>query len=469
MRNLLKILRLSHHQLNVRNSHSGYSDVFVSGGGIGGLATAIKLALSFPNKRIVLAESMKLSGSLSISNEYSNRVVALSPQSYSLLAQLGIDESDKFVRLNAVESVEVWDEGIGRSLTFNREDIGIDRLMWIAENNRLQNKLVAISHQLKNLEIIDESKVEATSYDEYGNSIILSVNEKEGGESTFETSLLIAAEGTNSNILRKFSKINSFQFDYRQKGIVSTLIHESSKNSVAFQRFLKNGEIIGLLPLSENRTSLVWSTNEENVQRILMLKSDEFISELNYFLTIDHIKEDNLDLCLKSMKQMMGWNGNDDTFHYPERPPNFENEVEKSRAAFPLFLHNVKKFIDNRVIFLGDTAHRIHPMAGQGLNLTLSLDIPILIKNIERGLNLGEDIGHCEMLRRYDEDISSRSVPMIFGLHFLHQLHQLPRSDLLDGGRRLFYDITNNISQIKKYCLQTAIGFPPDKFRTKAI
>jgi 2-octaprenyl-6-methoxyphenol hydroxylase len=183
--------------------------------------------------------------------------------------------------------------------------------------------------------------------------------------STVKTRLLIAADGAKSN-LRALAGIKTVHWDYGQMGIVATIAHERPHEGRAEEHFLPAGPF-AILPLKGNRSSIVWSESTENAERLL--KADDF--------TFDIELEKRFGLQLGEL------------------------HVEGQKRAYPLGLTLARDFVKPRFALVGDAAHGIHPIAGQGLNLGFK-DAAALAETIVEADRLGLDIGALDVLQRYE-------------------------------------------------------------------
>ena len=183
--------------------------------------------------------------------------------------------------------------------------------------------------------------------------------------SNVKTRLLIAADGAKSK-LRALAGIKTVHWDYGQMGIVATIAHERPHGGRAEEHFLPAGPF-AILPLKGNRSSIVWSERAENAERLL--KADDF--------TFDIELEKRFGLQLG------------------------EIHVEGQKRAYPLGLTLARDFVKPRFALVGDAAHGIHPIAGQGLNLGFK-DAAALAETVVEADRLGLDFGQLDVLQRYE-------------------------------------------------------------------
>src|SRR4051812_40823089 len=224
------------------------------------------------------------------------------------------------------------------------------------ENRHLIDALVARAQA----EGIDLRATAVTGYEQRGGGIDVTL----GDGATIAASLLVAADGARSK-LRERAGIATHGWDYDQSGIVVTVGHERDHEGRAEEHFLPAGPF-AILPLSGKRSSLVWTERRSEAARIVALSDDEFHGEL----------EQRFGLHLGEVKAL-----------------------DKPRA-FPLSYFVARSFIAQRLALVGDSAHVIHPIAGQGLNMGLK-DVAALAEVVVDAARLGMDLGAADVLERY--------------------------------------------------------------------
>jgi len=240
------------------------------------------------------------------------------------------------------------------------------------------------------------------------------------GGGTRSVRLLVAADGARSKI-RERAGIESFGWDYEQSGIVTTVAHEREHHGRAEEHFLPAGPF-AILPLKGNRSSIVWTERATEAQRIVALPDHEFHDEL----------EQRFGLKLG------------------------EIEAVGPRRAFPLGLSVARTFIAERVALVGDAAHVIHPIAGQGLNLGLR-DVAALAEAIADAARLGLDIGSPEVLKRYERWRRFDTMTMGVATDGLNRLFS-NRSDALRILRDLGLGMVERMPRMKEFFIREAAG-----------
>jgi ubiquinone biosynthesis monooxygenase Coq6 len=216
---------------------------------------------SLSTKKIALIESGNIFAQPPTDGGYSNRVVALSPSSVSLLSQLGAWKHIEDSRKREFRRMHVWDAESTGEISFNSDK----PIATIVENQRVQESIVKLLYNREKVEAVDlngpRKQVELVS------------------EQSISCDLLIGADGPNSKV-RESAGIKAFGWAYDQSGVVATLDIKSDSNGTAWQRFLPTGPI-ALLPLSETKSSLVWSVPRQVAAKLTNLAQSDFIHLVN--------------------------------------------------------------------------------------------------------------------------------------------------------------------------------------------
>ena len=282
----------------------------------------------------------------------------------------------------------------------------------MVENRHLVDALTARAEA----EGIDLKATAVTSYDSRSDGIDVTL----GDGSTIQASLLIAADGARSR-LRERAGIATHGWDYDQSGIVVTVGHERDHHGRAEEHFLPAGPF-AILPLSGKRSSLVWTEKRAEAARITALSEGEFHGEL----------ERRFGLHLGEIKAL-----------------------DKPRA-FPLFYFVARSFIAERMALVGDAAHVIHPIAGQGLNMGLR-DVAALAEVVVDAARLGIDLGQADVLERYQRWRRFDTMAMGFATNSLNFLFS-NQSTLLRTVRDIGLGLVDRAPPLKNMFIRQAAG-----------
>lgn len=249
----------------------------------------------------------------------------------------------------------------------------------------------------------------------------ITVTLSDGTELT--TDLVIGADGFRSGLRQSMKGQRYMTFDYEKMAIVATLlISENEANVTAWQRFLPTGPV-ALLPLSNQLSSLVWSTDKEEARRLLDLPTEAFVDALNQALWSDVDRNSLAEQVTQRVSDVVTGFLQDTGAEESVRqlPPSIV-DVQGQRAAFPLATGHAVCYVDNRMALIGDAAHRVHPMAGQGVNLGFG-DVQLLTRVLENAVSHGADIGSPLYLRDYQSGRLRHNLPVMATIHGLHFLY----------------------------------------------
>jgi 2-octaprenylphenol hydroxylase len=328
-------------------------DVIIVGGGMVGSTLAVALTEQ-SNIKVALIEAHQAT-LMSEYDEPESRVSALTRASEMLLKNLNIWPHLMPNRISTFTDMKVWETTTKSPLHFDSADIGEPLLGHIIENRHLQQSCLARCSQIANIDFLCPTKpVSRTS-----NSLILD----DGRVLTAD--LIVAADGAQSP-LREWSGIASQGWDYQQTAVVCTVDTECAHNKTARQRFLPEGPLAFLPLASPHQCSIVWSNST---------KEAELLCELDD----DHFK----DILGRAFESTLG-----------------EITNVSPRASFPLKLRHADHYVEMGFALVGDAAHTIHPLAGQGMNIGL-LDGATLAEIVLEAHRKGRNIGSLHTLNKY--------------------------------------------------------------------
>jgi len=369
-------------------------DVTIAGGGFVGMTLALGLgALAPKGFRVALVDAEPLVG-----GKIDARASALSASSKGLFSVLGV-WPELARSAQPITSIEVTDSPLDAALRPHL--LGFDDQLrpgeagaYMIENSDLRCALgVAVAREPAIESFAPDSVVDFATGP-------VGVTAKLGGGRWIEASLLVAADGKRSR-LRQRAGIKCVAWSYPQIGIVTTVAHAKPHEGRAVQHFLPGGPF-AILPLTGNRSSIVWTEDRAKGEAIMADDEAGFVAELG-----------------KRFGHTLG----DITLAGP-------------RQSFPLDLQIARSFVAERLALVGDAAHAVHPLAGQGLNIGLR-DVAALTEVLVEGARLGLDMGAPALLQRYERwrrFDSAFSATVMDGLNRLFSNDNLPLRALRDLG-----------------------------------
>ena len=380
-------------------------DAVVVGGGAVGAATAAALAQA--GVLTALIEKGEAPASFDPRN-YDLRVYALSPGSVRFLRALGIWERILTARACAYESMRVWEDEAVHALHFDAAEAGVPHLGYIVENKLL---LSALWSRLEAVSIFEKAQIARWQYDDGGAHLRL----RDGRE--LETRLVIAADGADS-VLRGEAGIDCATWPYPQQAIVCHVQTERPHHHSAYQRFLPTGPL-AFLPLADGRCSIVWSSSE--AWRLLTLEDREF-----------------MDALTQAGQRVLG-----------------AVSACTPRVAYPLRLLHAEKYVRERFALVGDAAHVIHPLAGQGVNLGIA-DAQALAEVLGEAKADGRDLGHLRVLQRYERARRADNLDMLALTEGLYRIFS-PGAEPLKPLRRSGMEAVQRLRPLKDFFVRRAM------------
>ncbi|XP_064105628.1 LOW QUALITY PROTEIN: ubiquinone biosynthesis monooxygenase COQ6, mitochondrial-like [Macrobrachium nipponense] len=435
---------------DTQGQSDNHYDIVISGGGMVGFAMACCLGQSsrLSDRKILLLEGAPKKD-WHIPEEFGNRVCALNRNTQDLFTKLGVWDAMTSMRVQAIRRMQVW-EACSEAMICFEENPEEGCLAHIVENDVI---LEAIKSKIPDqVKVEYSSKVEGYSLPT-DTSAMVEIN-LEGGRS-ISADLLIGADGAKS-LVRQAMGTQYLSWDYDQMGIVATLkLSEAQENTVAWQRFLPTGPV-ALLPLSHNRSSLVWSTTKEQAKSLLRLSEEDFTDALNRAIwdesASDPVVQKIHERWMNLLNTVAPGQGSD----YRQLPPGIGGIVSNSRGAFPLGLGHAVHYVRPRVVLIGDAAHRVHPLAGQGVNLGFG-DVSCLLTTLENSVINGSDIGDERELYRYESQRQKHNIATMASIDGLYRLYSTKALPFVLA-RSLGLSTVNVIPFVKNFFMRHAEG-----------
>ena len=384
-------------------------DCIVIGGGLSGLTTTLALSKIGLSVAIIDKTSLKMAKK----NEGDQRTTAVSASGKKVFEALDVWDSLK-KGAEPILDIVVSEKGKKGHLNFDHQTVGTEPMGHILNNIELKNSLISSIRSQKNIQLFPFKSLN-NFFPETG-AVTIDLNDG----SSYEAALLVAADGRNSDG-RRIAKIKSTNIDYNQSSIVFTVGHEKPHRGTAYEQFTTGGPIASL-PMRGNKSSVVWSEDTEVVGSLMQLDDKDFVAAASY----------RLNDCLGKMT------------------------IIGQRKVFPLKLNYADTIIANRFAMVGDAAHGLHPIAGQGFNLGLR-DIANLTEEISNARRLGLDIGSFETLRSYQAARRFDNFSLVAATHGLNRLFT-DNNKIVRFIRSSGLDAINTMNPIKNLFMRLAMG-----------
>jgi ubiquinone biosynthesis UbiH/UbiF/VisC/COQ6 family hydroxylase len=329
------------------------ADVVIVGAGLVGLTAAIAMATQ--GKQVVIVDSHATLPNSSSLGQWDARIYALTEETIAWLQSLGIWQYVDSARVQAISAMALWEPEQRAPLILQAEDAYLTQMGSILESTNLMQACLQAMKEL-DLEVTIASPTDIIQHQDRVELVM-------GDQHTFQAKLLIAADGVQSWVRQRLGIGVAFK-SFHQTALVANFSAERAHQGVARQWF-KAHETMALLPLPEQMVSMVWAVSTERAQQLLLDK-ERLVAEAIAFAepTLGQ-----LSLC-------------GDVF------------------PFPLSQQTAETYIAERLVLIGDAAHQVHPMAGQGVNLGFR-DV-MTLTNMTTKLTSLQDIGDYHFLRHYE-------------------------------------------------------------------
>ena len=388
-------------------------DVVIVGAGMVGLTLANLLSKQGKSLAII---DRNIPQEFDTTQPYDARVTAVSPGSQAIFEHVNAWSSMQAKRITPFNRMVVWDAVEGAKINFSASDIQHENLGHIVENLVIQTSLHEALQPQTNINWFVPVVIGNVLTREDHIEMVLD------NDQVLTAKLLVGADGRRSSV-RKFAKINYSEKSYQQQGIVARVQTEHPHEDTAWQRFLSTGPL-ALLPLNNGECSIVWSVNDEEANELMELGEHEFAQALT---KASGLHLGNISLCSK-------------------------------RATFPLVSGQAESMVQPRIALVGDAAHALHPLAGQGANLGFT-DAAILAEVLAQ---TERDIGSVKVLRKYERARVGETQVMQRAMDAFVAAFSSTSTPVITA-RNYALNAANRIQPIKKYFMKQAMGLSKNR------
>jgi len=399
-------------------------DVVIVGGGMVGSMLAALLA-THADVKVAVLEQQEPEPFLPGSNpDYDIRVSALSIATQRMFESVGAWQGVLDRRACLYRQMLVWDGEESGQTHFKASDIGVDALGHIVENRVVQ---LALLDCIKRSEQVDFlCPLHILSYTSHPDHLSLSVSAEDNNndQRALTTRLLVGADGARSSV-RQLAGIEMKRDAYEHHALVATVETEASQQDITWQQFMPTGPQ-ALLPLCGSRASMVWYHNAGEVGRLKSISDAAFIEEM-----------------MASFPPRLG----------------VLNKVYQ-RGSFPIIKAHAKHYIAERIALVGDAAHTVHPLAGQGVNLGM-LDAAALAELISEASESQSDMASPRLLRRYERWRRGDNAMMISILDGFYHAFK-PQAAPVRLVRSAALSVADNAGPLKHFVMRYAMGTSGD-------
>lgn len=397
-------------------------DVVIAGAGIVGSILALRLANAGLSVVVIEEQSINFNSH----SKVDPRTLSITPASKIILSSLGVWQQIPLEKIGPYNKIHVWDETGDGQVEFDASETAETHLGYIVEQLVLEKYLNEQLLKQNNVNVHEATEINSINLEQAQVSISLN-NGK-----TIVTKLLVGADGARSKV-RDLASIVFESNSYEQTAVAGVIQTEQPHQKVARQRFLEDG-ILALLPLNdEHQCGFVWSTTDFNANHFKQVNEQNFC-----------------EIITEASESVLG-----------------EIIACYSRQTFPLSSAQASQYCDHRVVLVGDAAHRVHPLAGQGANLGI-IDAEVLSNDIIQLHKQQRDFGLKAYLRRYERKRRAENIFMMnvfSGFKWLYGKQDFPIPLVRNYGM----NVINQLTPIKQCIMQRAMGLVgdvPDSVKT---
>ncbi|MCW8930567.1 MAG: UbiH/UbiF/VisC/COQ6 family ubiquinone biosynthesis hydroxylase [Gammaproteobacteria bacterium] len=379
-----------------------YYDIIIVGGGMVGATLACALGNSSLKVAVIEAYQSNFDWQ---EGSHDIRVSAITHASQHIFENLGVWESMQHDGVTAYDKMHVWDATGQGQIHFDSTEVGQADLGHIIENRIIQKAVQNRLSDFDNVDLLMPVQLQSMQINEQGVELATTdgVN--------YTAQILVGADGANSWV-RKQAGITLSSWAYHQNAVVCNVSTSESHQNACWQQFMPEGPL-AFLPLADGQSSIVWSTTEEKAESLLNMDEQSFSQELQV-----------------TFGSSLG-----------------RIQLSSERGVFPLRLRHANQYVQEHLALIGDAAHTVHPLAGQGVNLGL-LDAVVLAEELLRAQEKKRGIGALSTLRRYERRRKGDNIAMLAAM---------------DGFKRLFSNDFTPLKLLRNSGLNIADKFNPLK------
>ncbi|KMV28752.1 2-octaprenyl-3-methyl-6-methoxy-1,4-benzoquinol hydroxylase [Photobacterium swingsii] len=381
-------------------------DVVIAGGGMVGAATAVGMAQY--GLRVAVLEGQQPQ-EFEASQPMDLRVSAISPNSVGLLNRLGAWEAIQGMRVCPFKRLETWDHPECRT-RFSADEMQLDRLGFIVENRLIQLGLWQQFVDYPNLTLLCPTRM--TGSEKVTDGVVVTLDDGR----QLQAKLLVGADGANSQV-RQQAGIGITAWDYRQHCMLINIETALPQQDITWQWFTPKGPR-SFLPLVGHQGSLVWYDSPQRIKQLSAMTAEQLAVEVKG--------------------------------HFPAEVGEF---TVVNWGSFPLTRRHAQQYYQDNVVLLGDAAHTINPLAGQGVNLGFK-DVDVLLHEVEKA---GKNWAEQDVLKKYERRRRPDNLVMQTGMDFFYTTFS---NDLLPLkiARNIGLKVAEKAGPIKKQVLKYAMG-----------